>query len=47
VLIVFDRLFGTFADLGDDVPPRHGPTPPLHTHNPLRTLFGPPPSLEH
>jgi len=70
VLIVFDRLFGTFADLRDDVSPRYGLTTPLRTHNPLRialhgwltlardlraargwraglrTLFGPPPSLE-
>ena len=36
VLIVFDRLFGTFADLRDDVPPRYGLTTPLRTHNPLR-----------
>ena len=36
VLIVFDRLFGTFVDLRDDVPPRYGLTAPLRTHNPLR-----------
>ncbi|MEP7297326.1 MAG: sterol desaturase family protein, partial [Burkholderiales bacterium] len=36
VLIVFDRLFGTFADLRDDVPPRYGLTTPLLTHNPVR-----------
>lgn len=36
VLIVFDRLFGTFVDLRDDVPPRYGLTTPLLTHNPLR-----------
>ncbi|MDN4587882.1 hypothetical protein DBA29_05130 [Xenophilus aerolatus] len=36
VLIVFDRLFGTFVDLRDDVPPRYGLTTPLRTHNPLR-----------
>ena len=36
VLIVFDRLFGTFVDLRADVPPRFGLTTPLTTHNPLR-----------
>jgi sterol desaturase/sphingolipid hydroxylase (fatty acid hydroxylase superfamily) len=36
VLIVFDRLFGTFVDLRDDVPPRYGLTTPLHSHNPVR-----------
>jgi len=36
VLIVFDRLFGTFVDLRDDVPPRYGLTTPLLSHNPLR-----------
>jgi sterol desaturase/sphingolipid hydroxylase (fatty acid hydroxylase superfamily) len=36
VLIVFDRLFGTFVDLRDDVPPRYGLTTPLVTHNPIR-----------
>jgi sterol desaturase/sphingolipid hydroxylase (fatty acid hydroxylase superfamily) len=36
VLIVFDRLFGTFVDLRDDVPPRYGLTTPLPSHNPLR-----------
>ena len=36
VLIVFDRLFGTFVDLRDDVPPRYGLTTPLVSHNPLR-----------
>ena len=36
VLIVFDRLFGTFVELRDDVPPRYGLTPPLHSHNPVR-----------
>jgi len=36
VLIVFDRLFGTFVDLRDDLPPRYGLTTPLVTHNPLR-----------
>jgi sterol desaturase/sphingolipid hydroxylase (fatty acid hydroxylase superfamily) len=36
VLIVFDRLFGTFVDLRDDAPPRYGLTTPLPSHNPLR-----------
>lgn len=36
VLIVFDRLFGTFTELRDDVPPRYGLTTPLRSHNPLR-----------
>jgi sterol desaturase/sphingolipid hydroxylase (fatty acid hydroxylase superfamily) len=36
VLIVFDRLFGTFVDLRDDVPPKYGLTTPLVSHNPLR-----------
>jgi sterol desaturase/sphingolipid hydroxylase (fatty acid hydroxylase superfamily) len=35
VLIVFDRLFGTFVDLRDDVPIRYGLTTPLRSHNPL------------
>lgn len=39
VLIVFDRLFGTFVDLRDDLPPRYGLTTPLRTHNPLRIAF--------
>ena len=36
VLIIFDRLFGTFVELRDDVPIRHGLTEPLYSHNPLR-----------
>jgi hypothetical protein len=39
VLIVFDRLFGTFADERADVPIRYGLTTPLRTHNPLRIAF--------
>jgi len=35
-LIVFDRLFGTFVALRDDVPPRYGLTTPLASHNPVR-----------
>ncbi len=36
VLIVFDRLFSTFVELRDDVPPRYGLKTPLRSHNPLR-----------
>lgn len=39
VLIVFDRLFGTFVDERPDVPIRYGLTTPLRTHNPLRIAF--------
>ena len=39
VLIVFDRLFGTFADERPDVPLRYGLTTPLLSHNPLRIAF--------
>jgi sterol desaturase/sphingolipid hydroxylase (fatty acid hydroxylase superfamily) len=36
VLIVFDRLFGTYSPERADEPPRYGLTVPLATHNPLR-----------
>jgi sterol desaturase/sphingolipid hydroxylase (fatty acid hydroxylase superfamily)/acetyl esterase/lipase len=36
VLIVFDRLFGTFRDLRPDVSPRYGLTTPLQSYNPVR-----------
>jgi sterol desaturase/sphingolipid hydroxylase (fatty acid hydroxylase superfamily) len=39
VLIVFDRLFGTFRPLRADCPPRYGLVTPLHSHNPLRIAF--------
>ncbi|MBS0521755.1 MAG: sterol desaturase family protein [Proteobacteria bacterium] len=39
VLIVFDRLFGTFAAERDDLPCRYGLTKPLQSHNPLRIAF--------
>ncbi|MGJ7487928.1 sterol desaturase family protein [Variovorax sp. LT2P21] len=39
VLIVFDRLFGTFVDERADVTIRYGLTTPLSTHNPLRIAF--------
>jgi sterol desaturase/sphingolipid hydroxylase (fatty acid hydroxylase superfamily) len=35
VLIVFDRLFGSFAAERDELPPRYGLTEPLHSYNPL------------
>lgn len=35
VLIVFDRLFGSFVAERDDVPPRYGLTEPIASHNPL------------
>jgi sterol desaturase/sphingolipid hydroxylase (fatty acid hydroxylase superfamily) len=36
VLIVFDRLFGSFVAERDDVAIRYGLTTPLHSHNPVR-----------
>ncbi len=36
VLIVFDRLFGTFVSQQEDVPCRYGLTRPLTTYNPLK-----------
>jgi sterol desaturase/sphingolipid hydroxylase (fatty acid hydroxylase superfamily) len=39
VLIVFDRMFGTFAAERKDVTLRYGLTTPLRTHNPLRIAF--------
>ncbi|MEW6704045.1 MAG: sterol desaturase family protein [Pseudomonadota bacterium] len=39
VLIVFDRLFGTFVEEREDLPVRYGLTQPLHTYNPLRIAF--------
>jgi sterol desaturase/sphingolipid hydroxylase (fatty acid hydroxylase superfamily) len=36
VLIVFDRLFGTFVEERDDIVIRYGLTQPLHSYNPLR-----------
>jgi sterol desaturase/sphingolipid hydroxylase (fatty acid hydroxylase superfamily) len=35
VLIIFDRLFGTFVEERDDVPVRFGLTTPLTSYNPL------------
>lgn len=39
VLIVFDRLFGTFADERADVPCTYGLVTPLHSYNPLWIAF--------
>ena len=36
VLIVFDRLFGTFEAERTELPPRYGLTTPVHSYNPLR-----------
>ncbi len=36
VLIVFDRLFGTFVEERDDIQIRYGLTTPLTTYNPVR-----------
>ena len=35
VLIVFDRLFGSFVEERDDIVPRYGLSTPLHSYNPL------------
>jgi len=39
VLIVFDRLFGTYRAERDDVPCRYGLVVPVATYNPLRIEF--------
>ena len=39
VLIVFDRLFGTFAAERRDLPCRYGLVTPLISHNPIRIAF--------
>jgi sterol desaturase/sphingolipid hydroxylase (fatty acid hydroxylase superfamily) len=39
VLIVFDRLFGSFVEERSDLPLRYGLTTPLHSYNPLRIAF--------
>jgi sterol desaturase/sphingolipid hydroxylase (fatty acid hydroxylase superfamily) len=36
VLIIWDRLFGSFRPERPDVPIRYGLTRPLHTYNPIR-----------
>jgi len=39
VLIVFDRLFGTFVEERVDVPCRYGLVKPLDSYNPIRIAF--------
>jgi sterol desaturase/sphingolipid hydroxylase (fatty acid hydroxylase superfamily) len=39
VLIVFDRLFGTYKAERDDLPCRYGWVKPMTSHNPLRIEF--------
>ncbi|RQP22419.1 sterol desaturase family protein [Piscinibacter terrae] len=39
VLLVFDRLFGTYTPERDDLPCRYGLVTPLTTYNPLRIEF--------
>ncbi len=39
VLILFDRLFGTFRSERADEPVRYGLTTPLHSYNPVRIAF--------
>ncbi|HZT55693.1 MAG TPA: sterol desaturase family protein, partial [Burkholderiaceae bacterium] len=39
VLIVFDRLFGTYVAERDDLPCRYGLVHPLTTYNPLKVEF--------
>jgi sterol desaturase/sphingolipid hydroxylase (fatty acid hydroxylase superfamily) len=39
VLIVFDRLFGTFVEEREDLPPRYGLVTPLVSNNPIRIAF--------
>ncbi|HEX8819262.1 MAG TPA: sterol desaturase family protein [Archangium sp.] len=39
VLVVFDRLFGTYVAERDDLPCRYGLVHPLKTNNPLKIVF--------
>ncbi|GLQ89858.1 sterol desaturase family protein [Dyella flagellata] len=39
-LIIFDRMFGTFAAEREDEPLRYGLDHPLGTHNPIGIVFG-------
>jgi sterol desaturase/sphingolipid hydroxylase (fatty acid hydroxylase superfamily) len=39
VLIIFDRLFGTYVAERDDLPPQYGLVKPITSHNPLRIWF--------
>lgn len=40
VLIVFDRIFGTYIKERDDLPCRYGLVHPMTTYNPLKVQFG-------
>lgn len=39
ILIVFDRLFGTYIEASPDTPCKFGLTEPLRSYNPLRIAF--------
>lgn len=39
VLLIFDRLFGTYVPERDDIKPRYGWVQPILSHNPLRIAF--------
>ncbi|URL57374.1 sterol desaturase family protein [Luteibacter flocculans] len=39
VLIVFDRMFGSFRREREDEPPRYGLVKPIYSHNPVRIAF--------
>lgn len=39
VLMIFDRLFGTYVPEREDLKPRYGLVVPLRTYNPLRIAF--------
>ncbi len=39
VLLVFDRLFGTYVAEREDVAPRYGLVTPINSNNPLRVWF--------
>jgi sterol desaturase/sphingolipid hydroxylase (fatty acid hydroxylase superfamily) len=42
VLMIFDRMFGTYRPELDDVPVRYGLVVPLHTYNPFKARSGSP-----
>ena len=39
VLVIFDRMFGTYIAERDDIKPRYGWVQPITSHNPLRIAF--------
>ena len=39
VLLIFDRMFGTYVPERDDIKPRYGWVQPMLSHNPLRIAF--------